>query len=158
MADINETQLELNLLGMALRKLRMDAGLTQKEAGENAKPAPFTSQAWGNLEQGKVKGLLDPAVQTKLLAAIGATKEALQFERNRIEQYGPPSLPGRTQAQGVGERPAPPFMATPGHRQAIFPLGGDQVVISFPKDLTPADLRKLRIYLDTLFDPPEQNN
>lgn len=81
MAQPNDTETELLLLGRALAYLRREAGLSQEDAGERA---GFSGQNFGKFERGKSPSLLQPSVQQKLASSVGADVETLMMVRSRL--------------------------------------------------------------------------
>lgn len=138
----DENAAELALLGRALRNLRERKNISQTAAGAGVEPAKMTSQAWGLHENGHVKGLLTPGVQTKLTAAIGHTKEDLLSERDRLAQGEDAPAPSAEIRQ---------FQPAANRRQAVFPLSeGGEVVIQFPQHLSPQARREMADFLSVL--------
>ena len=153
MSEPTETDRELQVLGLALRKLREDLNISQKAAGAAHRPAPLGSQAWGLYENGKIKGLLEPTVQDQLTAAIGQTRDALLLERERIAMFGPPPLRRKITdpANGtLGVREAPRSFLPAGVRQAVFPLGAGEVSIQFPANMDDDDKAQFQTVLAML--------
>ncbi|HTK34584.1 MAG TPA: helix-turn-helix transcriptional regulator [Caulobacteraceae bacterium] len=133
------TQAEDELLGRALRALRMRHGMSQPEAAEAYGCEPTS---WRRYEKGERHLSYDQL--KKLAAAVGATREELLEERNRIEV-------------GAGRQPlavnedARPFLgpAPKGHprRQMVITLPEGDATISFPANMAEASRKQLAAYL-----------
>lgn len=78
---------EAKLLGQALAQLRGAKGFSQAEAGAAFGETGLSSQGWGLYEAGKRPGIFRPAVQKKLLAAIGATYEEWMEDRAKLAGF-----------------------------------------------------------------------
>lgn len=140
-----ETRSEVRLYGQALRRIREAAGLTQEQAGSRHSP-PLTNQGWGSYEIGRIKGILEPTVQRRLMDAVGVPFEALRFEVERIRQFGPAPRAASATPVAVAE-PAGGWRAPPGHSEAQHPFGERKAVLVFPDDLTADDVDELEAWL-----------
>lgn len=87
---------EQKLLGRALRLLRKRADLSTEKAGENF---GISGEGWRKYEAGMAKAIFAPDTQTRLAAAVGATREDLLAERARLAGEDPPALPRPTPAE-----------------------------------------------------------
>src|SRR3989338_10451006 len=137
-----DTATEMRLLGQALAMLResiiKDDGsvLTQEEAGERVFPK-FTRQAWHAHEAGKIKGILTPDVQRRLMTALGMTPEALRLARDQIAAHGETYRAAAKVNSGLKERAGLAF-ANRDTLQAVFPTADGAVLINYPAKLTAA--------------------
>lgn len=116
-AKPDEDVSERKLLGKALRSLRERARLSQEAAAEAfaqiAKPKgreEFTGQAWSAYETGVRTGLHSPTTQTRLAAAVGASREELHIEAARLRGDRPHDRSG---ARSLGDRGPAPFEGFP---------------------------------------------
>lgn len=98
-----ENFLERTRWGAALKALRDRAKMTQEAAGERV---GLTRQGWGLYELGKMKGLFEPDMQTKLAGAVGATRSDLQQMFERIGRGEDLDAEPRLIDLGEGEGPA----------------------------------------------------
>jgi transcriptional regulator with XRE-family HTH domain len=73
-------------LGRALSVLRTRAKLKQSEAG---RLFGTTGQGWSKYEKGKAPTIFQPSVQTRLAAAVGATRVELLAEAARSTEDRP---------------------------------------------------------------------
>lgn len=87
---------EAQAIGLALRRLRERAGLTQGQAADSMAP-PMTAQAWQRYETGERQVILRSDLQEKVASAVNATTAELQKERDML--LGFPSGQPLSQAQ-----------------------------------------------------------
>ncbi|MDP1738888.1 MAG: helix-turn-helix transcriptional regulator [Caulobacter sp.] len=145
MNDVTDTHTEMRLLGQALAVLREEAKLTQEEAGERCRP-PFSRQAWHAHEAGRVKGILEPDVQRRLLSALGATPEALRMARQKVAEHGGSVRIAARAAAGMRER-AGKVYELEDQRQAVFPLQTGDAVLVYPTRMPVEAIDELERYL-----------
>lgn len=132
----------------AIAALRERAGVTQRQVAE-AHEDEISYQYVGQHETGKVPGIVKPATQRKMLAAI--SKAAKLEHPLTLEDLADEMAP----TNGVAEDPRAFRMGQallggarrPTDRQAVFPTTAGEVVISFPADMDAAGFRELEAYL-----------
>lgn len=148
MTGRDENEQELDLLARALKVMREEAGLTQEEAGQRAEPR-LSKQAWGLHENRRAKQLLTPGIQSRLAAALGGTREDLLLIKDRIASMGSAYRPVPKAVRDLADR-GREFEGALAMRQAQFPTRDGDVILSYPRDLTPEGLNDLESYF-TLF-------
>jgi transcriptional regulator with XRE-family HTH domain len=132
---------EAKALGLALRSLRMKRNITQEAASE---AMGVTRTAWQNYENGRAV-ILRMDLQASLAAALGATREDLMLERNRIA-IG--AVRATRSPSGFAEEGPPPPVFGADLRTASFPLPEGEVTITFPASLSPDSFMQLEGYLE----------
>lgn len=100
MANDSIDRHEMKLMGRALRMLRTRAALTMDRAGERF--GVGSGEAWRKYESGSSPGIFSPETQSRLAAAVNATRQDLLDERARLAGDDVPSRarisPGERQA------------------------------------------------------------
>lgn len=142
--------------GRALGRLREMKGHTQESAAEACTPT-MSSQNFGRYEIGGAAGITDPLTRRRLLASIGATEEEFQTVLEEIGGQEPRSARlarMATAAGGVAEAGLP-FSAD--RRQAVFPLSDGDLVVSYPRNLSPEAKREMKRFLELLLATNEND-
>lgn len=149
--------------GVALALVREAHNQTQDSASAACDPE-MTSQNWGRYETGSAAGITDPVVRRGLLEAIGA--DEAEFQTTLANLPADDDLPALSKGRGIGSRMARlagavtatnPAPISPDRRQAIFPVRDGEVVITFPRHMTPEGRREMKQYLELLLASTDDN-
>lgn len=137
-------------LSRAIATLRKRFGISQ-EAASQAHEDDISKQYWGMHERGGVPGIVKPATQRKLLAAISKAAglaEPLTLQDLQAELAAPSVNPAEARALRMAGAFTP--RGAPAGRQAVFPLSTGDAVVQLPAAMTPEACAELEAYLQAL--------